>query len=99
MVFVVGLFRPKMLRRISTVLQNSLHTLLQPVLNFTVSFIVVRRADEALWSAFVAVLIIVQLILQLAAWGNKEYLLRAYSRTPVQIRTLWQTNITTRAVF
>ena len=90
-------FRRKTRRRIGTVLLNSLNSLLQPVLNIAVSFIVVRRADEALWGAFVAVLIVVQLLLHVIAWGNKEYLLRAFSRTPAKIRTLWQTNITTRA--
>lgn len=92
-------FRRKTRRRIGTVLLNSLNSLLQPVLNIAVSFIVVRRADEALWGAFVAVLIVVQLLLHVIAWGNKEYLLRAFSRTPAKIRTLWQTNITTRATF
>jgi O-antigen/teichoic acid export membrane protein len=92
-------FRGKTRRRIGTILLNSLHSLLQPVLNIAVSFIVVRRADEALWGAFVAVLIVVQLLLHVIAWGNKDYLLRAFSRTPAKIRTLWQTNISTRAVF
>jgi O-antigen/teichoic acid export membrane protein len=91
-------FRRKTRRRIGTILLNSLNSLLQPVLNIAISFIVVRRADEALWGAFVAVLIVVQLLLHVIAWGNKEYLLRAFSRTPAKIRRLWQTNITTRAV-
>ncbi len=86
-------------KRIGTVLQNSLHSLLQPLLNFGIAFIVIRTADETLWGAFVQVLIVVQLGLQVAAWGNKEYLIRAFSRTPAQITLLWQTNGTSRLVF
>ena len=80
----------KLLRRAWVVAQNSLNGLLQPLLNIAISLLVVRITSDTLWGEFVAVLIGVQLGGQIAAWGSREYLLRAFSRQPDQIRALWQ---------
>jgi O-antigen/teichoic acid export membrane protein len=86
----------KLLRRAWIVAQNSLNSLLQPLLNIAISLLVVRIASDALWGGFVAVLIGVQIGGQVAAWGSREYLLRAFSRQPDQIRTVWQDALSAR---
>ncbi len=83
-------------RRLSTVVKNAFNSLLLPVFNVAVSFLVIRRASVELWGAFVNVMIVVQLAAHLVNWGNKEYLLRSFSRTPAGIGRAWQTSLGTR---
>ncbi|RMI15425.1 MAG: hypothetical protein D6681_04185 [Calditrichaeota bacterium] len=78
------------------ILANSAHSLLLPVFHLGISFTVIRRASPELWGAFVPVLIVMNLAAHLMAWGNKEYLLRAFSRQPHRIAQHWQTHLKTR---
>jgi O-antigen/teichoic acid export membrane protein len=87
----------KLLNRGATIVQNTFNSLLLPVFNVAVSALVVRVASAELWGAFVAVLMVVQFGAHVVAWGNKDYLLREFSRHPSQIGPPWQTGLVTRA--
>jgi O-antigen/teichoic acid export membrane protein len=87
----------KLLNRGATIIQNTFNSLLLPVFNVAVSALVVRVASAELWGAFVAVLVVVQFGAHVVAWGNKDYLLREFSRHPNQIDLPWQTGLVTRA--
>jgi len=90
----------KLQRRTLTVVTNSINSLVLPILNPVVSFLVVRLASITVWGEFVQALIVVQLATHVIAWGNKEYLLREFSLNPTQIARAWQTSLVTRlAVF
>jgi len=88
----------KVQRRTLTVVTNSINSLVLPILNPVVSFLVVRLASITVWGEFVQVLIVVQLATHIIAWGNKEYLLREFSFNPTQIAKAWQTSLVTRLV-
>ncbi len=88
--------RPKVWRRLFLVAANSLNSLLLPLLNVVISWLVIRHASVELWGAFVTVMIIVQLGAHIAGWGNKDYLLRAFSFQPAHITPLWQNSLITR---
>jgi len=79
-------------------LASNVDGLLLPVLNIAVSLLVVRITSPALWGEFVQVMIVVQLGVHILAWGNKEYLLRAFSLRPDQVAQQWQASLATRAV-
>ena len=49
-------------------------------------------------AAFVNQLIWITLAIQILGWGNKEYLLRAFSKNPSKIDQLWQENLFSRAM-
>ncbi|MCL4263296.1 MAG: polysaccharide biosynthesis C-terminal domain-containing protein [Anaerolineae bacterium] len=85
-------------RRLLTVAKNSLHSLTLPIFSIIVSYLVVKRASVELWGEFVQVMIFVQLGAHIINWGNKEYLLREFSRSPAQIATVWQSSLFTRFV-
>jgi O-antigen/teichoic acid export membrane protein len=89
--------RRKLVRRLATVAGSSANNLLLPVFNVAISALVIRLASPELWGAFVSVLIVAQLGAHIAAWGNREYLLREFSRRPSAIAEAWQTSLTTRA--
>jgi O-antigen/teichoic acid export membrane protein len=79
-------------------LASNVDGLLLPILNIAVSLLVVRITSPALWGEFVQVMIVVQLGVHIMAWGNKEYLLRAFSLRPAQVAQQWQASLATRAV-
>jgi O-antigen/teichoic acid export membrane protein len=83
-------------RRLSLVITNSLNSLLLPLFNVLISLWVVRLASVDLWGAFVELLIVAQLGAHVLAWGNKEYLLRAFSFDPGRVILTWRSNLLTR---
>jgi O-antigen/teichoic acid export membrane protein len=89
-------FRKKNLRRVWSILTNSFNSLLVPLFNVIISAVVIRRYSASLWGEFIQVLIVVQFAVSIVAWGNKEYLLREFSRNPGQISRHWQSSLATR---
>jgi len=77
---------------------NSANSLLLPVFNTAVSVLVVRLASAEVWGEFVTVMLVVQLGTHVIAWGNREFLLRAFSREPARIAAKWQSSLLTRAL-
>jgi O-antigen/teichoic acid export membrane protein len=77
---------------------HSLNSLLIPVINALISLLVIRLTSVELWGAFVQVLLVTQLGMQIVNWGNKEYLLRAFSRKPGRLAELWQCAFFTRCL-
>jgi O-antigen/teichoic acid export membrane protein len=88
--------RSRLRRRVSPVILNAANSLLIPLLSPIVSLAVVRLAGASLWGDFVGVLIVVQLVAHVVAWGNKEYLLRRFSFSPAQAAQAWQSSLVTR---
>jgi len=83
-------------RRWRVTLINAASQLFLPLLSPVVAWLVLRVASAAVWGEFVGWLVIVQLGAHLIGWGNKEYLLREFSRAPARVATLWQTSLFTR---
>jgi O-antigen/teichoic acid export membrane protein len=83
-------------RRLLLVIANSLNSLLLPLFNVLISLWVVRLTSVELWGAFVELLIVAQLGAHVLAWGNKEYLLRAFSFDPAGAVRAWQSSVLTR---
>ncbi len=88
----------KKLQRIQTVAVNSMRNLVVPGVNVVVSFLVVLWASDALWGTFVTHLIFITLATHVLSWGNKEYLLRAFSQQPSSIAALWQQTLVVRSM-
>jgi len=88
--------RSRLRRRASPVILNAANSLLIPLLSPIVSLAVVRLAGAGLWGDLVGVLIVVQLVAHVVAWGNKEYLLRQFSFSPAHAAHAWQSSLATR---
>lgn len=89
---------PKIQQRIRVVITNSLNSFVLPLLNTFISALVIRLASLELWGKFVSLMIIVQLGNHLVTWGNKDYLLREFSRTPHRIGLIWQNAAASRVL-
>lgn len=86
------------MRRLAIVIANGANTLLLPVLNISVSLLVIRFASVDLWGKFVYILIIVNLTNHILMWGNKDYLLKEFSKSPGQIAEVWQSCLKSRSI-
>lgn len=85
-----------LLRRASSVGWHGAAAYLPPVLGALLSLLVVRLASVEVWGRFVAWAVPVQLAVHVAAWGNKEHLLREIARSPGRLRERWRTSLVTR---
>ncbi|MEZ4775413.1 MAG: polysaccharide biosynthesis C-terminal domain-containing protein [Bacteroidia bacterium] len=83
-------------RKSRTALIFAVRNLLIPILNISISLLVIQLGSETLWGGFVNTLIWVSLTLHILSWGNKEYLLRIFSKNPSRIIQVWQENLFTR---
>jgi O-antigen/teichoic acid export membrane protein len=91
-----AIVNPKLRRRATVVIANSINGLVVPILNPIVSLLVIRLASAGLWGEFVNVLIVAQLGTHVIVWGNKDYLVREFSRNSARIAAAWQTCLITR---
>jgi len=87
----------KQQRRLLRIATSSLYNILLPFINVIISLLVVRLTSVSLWGHFVAIMLWVQLGAMVVGWGNKEYLLRAFSQRPSALAALWQSSLLTRS--
>lgn len=92
---------PRLRKRLAVIVTNSANSLLAPLFSPVVSVLVVRLAANpptgaALWGQYVSVLVVAQLLSHIVVWGNKDFLLREFARSPASIAAAWQTSLFTR---
>jgi O-antigen/teichoic acid export membrane protein len=91
-----SLASPATRRRVQAIATHGISSLGLPLLGPLLSLLVIRAASVELWGQFVPLLVLAQLGAHLAGWGNKEYLLREFSRRPGRLAAAWQSNLLTR---
>lgn len=89
---------PKYSKRLSLIFANAAKTLLLPVLNISVSLLVIRFTSVDLWGKFVYILIIVNLTNHILMWGNKDYLLKEFGKAAGRIIEKWQSCLKSRSI-
>lgn len=88
---------PRMRKRLGVILTNSANSLLVPLFSPVAAVLVVRMAGgPGLWGDYVRVLVVAQLVSHIVGWGNKDYVLREFARTPAARAAAWQTSFFTR---
>ena len=85
-------------KRAVTITANAVNSLLVPVFNIGIAYLVIQFGSLALWGGFVNWLVVVGLGAHGVAWGNKEFLLRSFSRNPGHIAVEWQRSLKSRAL-
>ncbi|MFN8621967.1 MAG: hypothetical protein U0869_14650 [Chloroflexota bacterium] len=61
-----------------------------PVLSVLVSLVAVRAAGVDAWGSFVGAMVLVQLSAQIADFGSRDSLVRAFSREPGAVTVAWR---------
>ena len=87
----------KLLGKLRLVVEHSFSSLLPPIFGALVALSVIRLASAERWGEVVDVFVVAQLAAHIAAWGNKEHLLRAFSVAPDDASRAWATSLRTRA--
>ncbi len=88
--------KSKIIERIRSVLLISGSNLVVPFISFVLSVLVIRLCSGKVWGEIVNVTLWMGLALQVASWGNKEFLLREFSRTPGEISGLCRQSLMNR---
>ncbi len=83
--------------RIKIGLNHTAFGLSGTVFNFAFSIIIVRIYSAQLWGTFAQLMLMMTLVSQVTSWGNKDFLLREFSRSN-QLSSLWQTSLFSRVI-
>jgi len=89
----------KIVERIKPVFGNTLSLVLPSVTNLLLSLLVIRLYNAEWWGKIVEMQIIYYLATNFTAWGNKEYLLREFSKTPAKIKSIWSSSFNSRLLY
>ncbi len=69
-----------------------------PLFNFLIIAVGIHQFGKVLWGEVISIQIAIFLVVFLANWGNKEYLLRQYSNQPARMDGEFYSSIITRGV-
>jgi O-antigen/teichoic acid export membrane protein len=77
-------------RRLTRTAAAAAQTVGVPVASVLVSLVAVRAAGVDAWGAFVGAMVLVQLCAQVADFGSRDSLVRAFSREPGGVAVAWR---------
>ena len=86
------------LPKLKLIFASVLHQAVLPILNLAVSLAVIRLVSAERWGGFVSWLIIAQFAAHIANWGNRDYLLRRFSRAETTSASDWHSSLQTRVI-
>ena len=86
----------KLVPRVARVIASAAERLAAPLGGALISLAAIRRASVETWGGLVEIMVVVQLAAHLVGWGNREILIREFSRSPARIATTWKSSLITR---
>ncbi|AWI25360.1 hypothetical protein [Flavobacterium pallidum] len=87
---------PKHLQRISAIFANATRQIMTSVFGIITPFMVIHYFSKGIWGGFVPILLYTLMAIAVVNWGNKEFLLRKFSREPARINFDYSQNLFTR---
>lgn len=85
-------------KRGTIVFSNTANSLISPFTNIVFSFLLIRLSGIELWGSFVYYFLYATLVSIILNWGNRDFLLREFSKEPASISSLWLRSFFTRLV-
>lgn len=86
------------LPKLKLIAASVLHQALLPIFNLAVSLAVIRLVSAESWGNFVSWLIVAQFVAHITSWGNRDYLLRRFSRSESTSTPDWHSSLQVRAL-
>jgi hypothetical protein len=86
----------KMHKRGIDILLYALNNISAPVFSIVLSFILIKRISLSFWGEFAALSLLANTCIMILGWGNKEFLLKEFSKNPSDMNANWQTNFICR---
>lgn len=84
------------MRKLFTIGISSVQGFITPVFNFLIVIFGVKYFGKHQWGSLVNVMLWVFLIVFILAWGNRDYLLRKYTKEPSKVYKNFYTNLFSR---
>jgi O-antigen/teichoic acid export membrane protein len=84
--------------RIVTVLTNTIRSFANPIFNFLIIILGVKNFGKENWGSLINVMLWVFFIVFIFSWGNREYLIRKYSKYPSNIFHSFYSNLISRGI-
>ena len=85
------------MRKLKIVGINTLRGFLTPLLNFIIAIIGIKYFGKENWGEVIDILLWIYFFVIIANWGNKEYLVRKYSRFPSKINKTYFSSLFSRS--
>lgn len=89
----------KNINKLFAVISNGAAQVIPGALNLMVSVIVVRLFSAEWWGRIIELQLVYYVTGSIVSWGNKEYLLREFSKNPAHIHALFRKGFSTRALY
>jgi O-antigen/teichoic acid export membrane protein len=80
-----------------TITINTIRGFASPALNFLIAIVGLKHFGKEDWGILIDILLWVYFILIITNWGNKEYLIRKYSREPSKVNYLFYSSVISRS--
>jgi O-antigen/teichoic acid export membrane protein len=88
----------KNIARLLPVIKNAAFLVAPGFVNQLLSIIIIRYYTDEWWGKIVELQLVFYFVTSVCAWGNKEFLLREFSRHPFRITDLFQRSARSRAI-
>ena len=86
----------KNISRFKLVVSGGVFNLAIPFGNLLISVLFIRLTSQTFYGTIASVLILFDLAFNVISWGNKEFLLREFSKSPSRINALWSASFLNR---
>lgn len=86
----------KSIQRIQLVVVNIIKQVMGQVFNLILSLLILRMYSKELWGGFSSYFLFIAIATVVISWGNKEFLLREFSKTPNKIEENFHSIFSTR---
>ena len=80
-----------------TITINTIRGFASPALNFLIAIVGLKHFGKEDWGILIDILLWVYFILIITNWGNKEFLIRKYSREPSKVNYLFYSSVISRS--
>ncbi len=94
----MNIFSNKNVFRFKLILSGGLFRLISSFSNLIISVFIIRTQSEGLWGKFVYYVLFLDLGFSVINWGHGAYLIREFSRNPLQIKSLSSQSFFSRSV-
>lgn len=85
-------------KKVNTILLNFLRGFAPTVFNFVITILGFYYCGSANWGEISGLILLIFFFNFVGNWGNKEFLIRAFSENPAQIKSLFLNNVIARLI-
>ncbi|MFC4721292.1 hypothetical protein ACFO5O_03080 [Geojedonia litorea] len=86
------------MNKLNIIALNIIRSLATPIFNFLITIIGVMALGKYRWGDFVQIILWIYLFVFISNFGNRDFLIRSFSKSPSKIDSLFFTNLSSRSI-